>query len=101
RLLEDALQYLRIAVPEAEAAAESPVNGLTFVITGDLEQFSNRKELQELIERQGGKVTGSVTKKTNYLINNDVYSTSSKNKKANELGIPIISEQNFIDTFLK
>ena len=84
-----------------EENENSPVWGLTFVITGDLEQFTNRKELQELIEKHGGKVTGSVTKKTNYLINNDIHSTSSKNKKAAELGIPIISEQNFIDMFLK
>ena len=103
RLLEDALQYLRIAVPEeaTEENKNSPVLGLTFVITGDLERFTNRKELQELIEKQGGKVTGSVTKKTSYLINNDIHSTSSKNKKAAELGISIISEQNFIDMFLK
>lgn len=101
RLLEDALQYLRIRQPEQVAEGESPVAGLTFVVTGDLEHFANRKELQAYIEKGGGKVTGSVTKKTNFLINNDVYSTSSKNKKANELGIPILSEQDFIDRFMK
>lgn len=102
RLLEDALQYLRIRQPEkAEEGAESPLAGLTFVVTGDLEQFANRKELQALIEKGGGKVTGSVTKKTNFLINNDIHSASSKNKKAAELGIPILSEQDFIDRFMK
>ena len=59
---------------------------MNFVITGSLEHFKNRKELQELIERRGGKVTGSVTSKTNYLINNDVASSSSKNKKARGIG---------------
>ena len=70
--------------------------GLTFVVTGDLNHFANRKELQALIEKGGGKVTGSVTKKTHFLINNDVHSASSKNKKAAELGIPILSEEDFL-----
>jgi len=70
---------------------------MNFVITGSLEHFSNRGEAKNLIESLGGKVTGSVTGKTNYLINNDVTSTSSKNKKANELGIPIISEETFLE----
>lgn len=70
--------------------------GMTFVITGSLVHFSNRKELQEAIEARGGKVTGSVTAKTTYLINNDVASNSSKNKKAKELGIPILSEEDFL-----
>ncbi len=72
----------------------------TFVITGDLNEFKNRKELQGKIEALGGKVTGSVTKKTDYLINNDILSESSKNKKAKELGIPIITEEQFIKEFL-
>ncbi len=101
RLLEDALQYLHLRLPEQTEAGESLLQGLTFVVTGDLEQFANRKELQALIEKGGGKVTGSVTKKTNYLINNDIHSTSSKNKKAAELGIPILSEQDFIEQFIK
>ena len=67
------------------------------MITGSVEHFANRGEVKELIESLGGKVTGSVTSKTNYLINNDVTSTSSKNKKANELGIPIISEEMFLN----
>ncbi|WP_317367607.1 NAD-dependent DNA ligase LigA [uncultured Tyzzerella sp.] len=68
----------------------------TFVITGDLQSFKNRKELQQKIEDLGGKVTGSVSAKTDYLINNDKNSTSSKNKKAKELNIPIISEDDFL-----
>ena len=70
--------------------------GKNFVITGSLERFSNRGEAKNLIESLGGKVTGSVTGKTNYLINNDVNSNSSKNKKARELGIPILSEEDFL-----
>ena len=69
---------------------------MTFVITGSVEQFANRKELQELIERKGGKAVSSVTAKTTYLINNNVNSNSSKNKKAKELGVPIISEKDFL-----
>ena len=82
---------------ESSEGADEAFAGMNFVITGSLEHFKNRKELQELIERRGGKVTGSVTSKTNYLINNDVTSNSSKNKKAKELGIPIISEQDFLN----
>lgn len=73
------------------------LSGKVFVITGTVEHFKNRKEMQEIIESKGGKITGSVTGKTNYLINNDTTSVSSKNKKAKELGIPIISEQDFMD----
>ena len=68
----------------------------TFVITGTVEHFTNRKELKEKIESLGGKVTGSVSKKTDYLINNDTMSSSSKNKKAKELGIPVITEEEFL-----
>jgi DNA ligase (NAD+) len=73
------------------------VSGKTFVITGSLEQFTNRNELKEALENQGGKVTGSVTAKTDYLINNDNLSASSKNKKAKELGIPVITEIQVMD----
>ena len=66
------------------------------MITGSLNHFTNRNALKELIEQQGGKVTGSVTGKTDYLINNDVTSNSTKNKKARELGIEIISEDDFL-----
>ena len=72
------------------------ISGKTFVITGELNHFNNRGELVEKIESLGGKVSGSVSKKTNYLINNDKLSSSSKNKKANELGIEIISEDDFL-----
>ena len=81
---------------ESSEGADEAFAGMNFVITGSLEHFKNRKELQELIERRGGKVTGSVTSKTNYLINNDVASSSSKNKKARELGVPILSEVEFL-----
>lgn len=70
--------------------------GMNFVITGNVEHFTNRNEIKESIESKGGKVTGTVTSKTNYLINNDVNSTSSKNKKAKDLGVPIISEEEFL-----
>jgi len=70
--------------------------GMTFVITGNVYHYANRNEVKEVIEQRGGKVAGSVSSKTNYLINNDVTSTSGKNKKAKELGIPIISEDDFI-----
>ncbi|MBR1815463.1 MAG: NAD-dependent DNA ligase LigA [Lachnospiraceae bacterium] len=75
---------------------EQDLEGKTFVITGSLESFANRDELKKLIEDRGGKVAGSVSSKTDYLINNDVTSNSSKNKKAKDLGIPIISEEDFL-----
>lgn len=81
---------------EAENTEAAIFAGMTFVITGSVEHFANRKELQAAIEARGGKATGSVTAKTTYVINNDVTSNSSKNKKAKELGIPIISEQDFL-----
>jgi DNA ligase (NAD+) len=81
---------------EEESTEEAIFEDMTFVITGSVEHFANRKELQEAIEVRGGKATGSVTSKTTYLINNDVASNSSKNKKAKDLGVPIISEEEFI-----
>ncbi len=81
---------------EAESQEKPIFDGMTFVITGSVEHFANRKELQAVIESRGGKATGSVTAKTTYLINNDVTSNSSKNKKAKELGIPILSEEDFL-----
>lgn len=95
-LIKQALEYITLNAEE-ETAAEQRFEGMSFVVTGDVYTYKNRKELQADIERLGGKVTGSVSSKTNYLINNDVSSNSSKNKKAKELGIPIISEQQFID----
>ena len=94
--LKNLLGELKIHAEEGEAK-EQIFGGVNFVITGSVTHFANRKEVKELIESLGGKVTGSVTSKTNYLINNDITSTSSKNKKANELGIPIISEGMFLE----
>ena len=88
------LGYLHIV--KEEKSDNQILAGKNFVITGSLERFSNRGEAKNLIESLGGKVTGSVTGKTNYLINNDVNSNSSKNKKARELGIPILSEEDFL-----
>ena len=89
---------LRIKVEQVIAiASDSKVVGKTFVITGDVNHFKNRKELQAKIEELGGKVTGSVSKNTDYLINNDSESGSSKNKKAKELGIPILTEEAFLE----
>ena len=83
------------------SAGGNKCNGLTFVITGDVHHYKNRDELKAYIESQGGKVSGSVSGKTSYLINNDVTSTSGKNKKANDLGISIISEDEFISKYVK
>ena len=80
---------------------EQSLSGVTVVITGKLNLFKNRAELQAAIESQGGKVTGSVTKNTHYLVNNDNNSTSAKNMSAIKLGIPVVTEQEFFDKFLK
>ena len=86
-----------VEIPQETGEKETQIlEGKNFVITGSVHQFANRAEVKELIEKKGGKVTGSVTSKTDYLINNDVESTSSKNKKARELGIPILSEEAFL-----
>ena len=82
---------------EEESESQQIFAGVNFVITGSVEHFANRAEVKAEIEKRGGKVTGSVTSKTNYLINNDVNSTSSKNKKARDLGVPIISEKDFLE----
>ena len=84
-------------IPEEKADLSSDIAGKTFVITGSVEHFANRNEIKALIEGLGGKVAGSVSSKTDYLINNDTTSNSSKNQKAKELGIPIISEEDFIN----
>ena len=81
-----------VEIPSGELLFEN----LTFVMTGSLEHYKNRNELKTAIEEKGGKVTDSVTKNTDYLINNDILSTSSKNKKAKQLGIPIITEEQLI-----
>lgn len=93
RRLYHLMSFLHIQ--EDSPKQEQIFEGMNFVITGSLVHFGNRSEAKELIESLGGKVTGSVTKKTNYLINNDIQSNSSKNKKARELGIPILSEEDF------
>ena len=93
--LDHLLEDLTFEAEMAESG-DSSLDGKVFVVTGSVEHFANRKELQALIEAKGGKVTGSVTAKTSYLINNDVTSNSSKNKKAKELGVPIISEMDFL-----
>lgn len=94
----DLLRWIDVEIPaEANVAGKDILSGKTFVITGSVNHFKNRAELQAKIEELGGKATGSVTKKTSYLINNDVESTSGKNKKAKELGVPIISEDEFLE----
>lgn len=97
--------HVQKLMKELEIVEQEPVekgsacDGLTFVITGDVHHYKNRNELKAYIESQGGKVTGSVSKSTNFLINNDAASQSSKNKKAHELNIPIITEDEFIEKF--
>ena len=98
-VIDEVVGHLRITKPIVLEIETNLVQGLNFVVTGEVEIFKNRKELSELIEAMGGKVVASVTKKTNYLINNDLDSPSSKNKKAKELDIPILNEQTFIETF--
>ena len=85
-----------LTLVKEETSGDQDLKGRVFVVTGSLNYFANRNELKEQIEKRGGKVTGSVTGKTDYLINNDTASSSSKNKKAKELGIPIISEEDFL-----
>ena len=98
RWLDDLLGEVDL-YKETVDESQQNLSGKVFVITGSLEHFSNRNELKELIESKGGKVTGSVTSKTSYLINNDLLSGSSKNKKAKDLGVEIISEQDFLNRF--
>ena len=86
-----------VHLQKEERQEQQSFAGINFVVTGSVTHFKNRNEVKEEIEKRGGKVTGSVTSKTNYLINNDTESTSSKNRKAKELGIPIISEEDFLD----
>jgi DNA ligase (NAD+) len=92
--------YLTInAVQPQSSEVENTLDGLSLVITGKLNHFKNRDELKAAIEARGGKVAGSISGKTSYLINNDVNSTSSKNASAKKLGVPIISEDAFIEMF--
>lgn len=98
RRIEKLTDELEIEIPRVEEGSQT-LSGLSFVITGSLEKFASRSDLKEAIEGKGGKVTGSVTGKTTCLINNDVASSSSKNKKAKELGIPILSEADFLERY--
>jgi DNA ligase (NAD+) len=93
--LESLLPELNLV--KEESSLPQDLAGKTFVITGSLESYPNRDALKKEIEDRGGKVAGSVSAKTSYLINNDITSTSGKNKKAKELGIPIITEKDFVD----
>ena len=98
KTVDDLLQEITLETVQTDSQAQD-LSGLVFVITGSLEHFENRSALKETIENAGGKVTGSVTQKTSYLINNDIASTSSKNKKAKELGVPIITEEQAMEQF--
>lgn len=91
------LDYITLEEPILAPESVASLEGLSFVITGSLNSFANRHELVNYIEHLGGKVVGSVSKNTNYLINNDINSTSSKNRRAKELGIPIITEQDLLE----
>ncbi len=99
--LECLLLEVRIADEKMEEEGSRTLSGMNFVITGSLEHYENRNALKDEIEAKGGKVTGSVTGKTTCLINNDTASQSSKNKKAKELGVRIISEEEFIREYLQ
>lgn len=95
--LDAVLPELRIAKEEYTEVEEQSLSGKTVVITGSLNHFTNRKELEERIRQAGGKTAGSVSKKTSYLVNNDSASNSSKNQKAKELGVPILTEEEFLE----
>lgn len=99
-LLNEALKYIKFKNNAEKSETGNLLEGMTFVITGSLEKFQNREELKNKIEAMGGKATNSVTKKTSYLINNDMLSSSSKNNTAKSLGIEIITEDDFINMFL-
>jgi len=98
RKLDALMEELQIEIPKVEEGSQT-LSGLNFVITGSLKFFANRNDLKDVIEQKGGKVTGSVTSKTTCLINNDVASTSSKNKKARDLGVPVLSEEDFMTKY--
>ncbi|MCI8789491.1 MAG: NAD-dependent DNA ligase LigA [Lachnospiraceae bacterium] len=98
RRIADLTAELEIEIPKVEEGSQT-LSGLSFVITGSLSKFASRNDLKEEIEKRGGKVTGSVTGKTTCLINNDVTSASSKNKKARDLGIPVLSEEDFLERY--
>ena len=91
-------EFLTIEVPQIDEN-EQTLAGMSFVVTGSLNHYASRNDLKEVIEEKGGKVTGSVTGKTTCLINNDITSTSSKNKKAKELQVPILTEEEFLKRY--
>ncbi|MCI9319711.1 MAG: NAD-dependent DNA ligase LigA [Lachnospiraceae bacterium] len=93
--LERLMAELHVEIPQVEEGSQT-LAGMNFVITGSLTHFGSRSDLKDIIEQKGGKVTGSVTGKTTCLVNNDIASASSKNKKAKELGVPILSEEDFL-----
>ena len=97
--LSNLLHELDIQQVEQADTSQGSCAGVTFVITGDVHSFKNRDAFKSYVESQGGKVAGSVSKKTAYLVNNDAESESSKNRKAKELGVPIITEDQFIEMF--
>ena len=99
-ILDDLLPELIISQSESIPKGMR-CEGLTFVVTGDVHHYKNRNELKAYIESQGGKVVGSISKSTNFLINNDIDSLSGKNQKAKQLNIPIISEDKFLEDFVK
>ena len=96
-VMEVGKKYFEELIDKMKEKKSVKLDGCNFVITGKLQNFKNRQELIDKIEAAGGKVAGSVSSKTNYLVNNDVNSTSAKNKKAKELGIPIITEQDLLE----
>ncbi len=100
RTIEELLGELTIEVPQVNQD-EMNLTGKSFCITGSLNHYASRSDLKELIEQKGGRVTGSVTSKTECLINNDAASTSSKNKKAKELQVPILTEEEFMEKYLQ
>ncbi len=97
---EKLLDIMEFEKPQ-DAPSAAGISGKTFVVTGSLNNYENRNQLKEFIENAGGKVSGSVSSKTDFLINNDIASNSSKNKTAKELGVPIITEEEFIERFVK
>ena len=101
KTFDELLGLLQIPSVEPAGEAAGTCAGMTFVITGDVHQFKNRDAFKAYVEANGGKVAGSVSKKTDFLVNNDAASASSKNKKAAELGIPVITEDEFVSRFGK
>ena len=97
KIVDDLLEEIQFE--EENNTQEETLTGMTFVITGSLNQYENRDALKKEIEEKGGKVAGSVSSKTSFLINNDIQSNSSKNKTAKSLGIPIITEEEYIERF--